>query len=98
MELDYDYQKIVSTNPSDKGPLSSDDEDEPNTWSPSSDDDSPTVTVTIVPGDDPEDTFINSIKIVSTEGVEEVTVVIIKEDGDRVSSIKTKQQFMNVFT
>jgi len=87
MEVDYNFPKEVSTNPEGGEPLSSDDESEVDSWSPTDSDDTPTVTVTISGGDDPEDTFINTINIISTEGVEEVTVVVINENGDRSEPI-----------
>jgi hypothetical protein len=85
MTPEYNFPVEVSSNSDDKEPLSSDDENEPESWSPSSEDDTPTVTVTVSGGDEPEDTFINTITILNTEGVEEVTVVVISENGDRVS-------------
>jgi hypothetical protein len=79
MEPETGYPIETSSNPDDKPGLTDPSEDP---WTPAEEDESPTVTITI----DDEDTYIEFIKITDTENVESVTVVVIDEDGNEVSS------------
>lgn len=81
MNDDYDYTKEVSSNADDKVYLSFDNDEQ--SWSPADGDDTPTVTITVSGGDNPEDTYIESLTIDKTDNVQAVKVVLIKENGDR---------------
>jgi hypothetical protein len=88
MSNDYDYSKEVSSNPADKAYLSFPDEE--NAWSPAGNDNTPTVTVIVKGGDAPQDTYIESVTIDSTDNVASVQVVVIKENGDRVCMLRSE--------
>ena len=79
---DYDYTKAVSSNPDDKVYLSFNDDEQ--AWSPAAGDSTPTVTLTVSGGDEPEDKYIDSITIDKTGNVKSVKVVVISANGDRV--------------
>ena len=74
------YPKTVSTGDDSKPGLSDPNE---NTWSPSEDDDEPSVTVTV--SDDEVDDYIESVKITGLENVDEVTVTVVDSDGEKVN-------------
>ena len=75
------YPKTASTNDDSKDGLSDPNEDP---WSPSEDDDEPSVTVSINDEDGEED-LIESVKITGLENVDEVTVTVVDSNGDEVS-------------
>lgn len=79
MQPETGYPIETSSNP-DGNPGLSDPNEDP--WTPDEDDESPRVTITV----DDEDTYIEAIKITDTDNVKSVTVVIIDEEGNEVSS------------
>lgn len=79
MKPETGYPIETSSNPDDKPGLSNP-EREP--WSPSTNDQLPTVTITV----DDEDTYIDSIKLTDTDNVQSVTITVEDEDGNEVYS------------
>jgi len=79
MQPETSYPMKPSSNTDGKPGLSNPDKD---AWSPDENDKNPSVSITI---DDEEDKFIDSVTITETENVESVTVVVIHEDGTKVS-------------
>lgn len=74
------YPIETSSNDDDKSGLSDENEDP---WTPADDDKTPTVTITVT--DDGEDKYIESVTIPDTTNVGTVVIVVIQEDGTRVS-------------
>ena len=83
MELDYDYTKKPSSNANDKFFLSFDGDGE--LWSPGGNDEDPSISVVISEAGD--DTYIDSVVIDKTENVKSISVVVVDENGDKVSDI-----------
>ena len=78
MQPETTYPIDTSTNTGDKSGLS-DPDAEP--WRPDEDDESPTATITV---DGEENTFIESVKVTSTENVDSVTVTVTDVDNNEV--------------
>ena len=77
MQPETGYPIETSSNPDGKPGFSAPDEDP---WTPDEDDESPTVTITV----DDEDTYIESLKITTTDNVQSVTVIIVDAEGNEV--------------
>jgi len=79
MQPETSYPKKPSSNTDGKPGLSNPNKDP---WSPDENDKNPSVSITV---DDEEDKFIDSVTITKTENIKRVTVVVIHEDGTKVS-------------